>query len=219
MLIAAIADLHGNKPALEAVIDHMPPVDHIVCAGDVVGYNPWPEYCIEVLRDAGIPTVQGNHDRAVAQATGFHFNTMAQAGVDYASETLCQSDLDWLAALPRQVTGIEGMVTVVHGHPDDPDRYTFPEEFDASLLGDTSLLVLGHTHIQHHEIYPDGIVLNPGSVGQPRDGDDRAAYSLIDLETQTVEEHRVPYDIDRVCEKIAEVGLPHRLCERLRIGQ
>ena len=218
MLIAAIADLHGNKPALDAVMDDMPAVDQVVCAGDVVGYNPWPAACIDFLRDGEIPTVQGNHDRAVAHSSGFKFNSMAQAGVTYATKTLSETDQQWLATLPERMTAVNETVHIVHGHPDDPNRYTYPEDFHEGLLQGSSLLVLGHTHVQYHEVYEDGIVLNPGSVGQPRDGDHRAAYSLVDLDTLTVEERRVSYDIDVVCEKIAEVGLPQRLCERLRVG-
>lgn len=99
MRVAAISDLHGNKPAFEAVLEDMPAVDLVVCAGDVVGYNPWPRACIEGIRDRSIPTVQGNHDRAVAADTAFRFNRMAQAGVTYARDALEPDDLDWLASI------------------------------------------------------------------------------------------------------------------------
>ncbi|AFK17754.1 metallophosphoesterase [Haloferax mediterranei ATCC 33500] len=219
MLLGVISDVHGNLPALDTVLESLPPVDELVCAGDVVGYNPWPEECVTTLSERDVPTVSGNHDRAVTAATGFRFNSMAAAGVDFAREELSPESLDWLESLPETRTVANGRVRLAHGHPDDPDRYTYPEGFSPALLSGEDLLVLGHTHIQGHEIYDEGIVLNPGSVGQPRDGDPRAAYAVVDLETMTVEEHRVNYDIDRVAERVREVGLPKRLASRLYEGK
>ncbi len=217
--MGAISDIHGNEPALEQVLSDMPEVDRLVCAGDVVGYNPWPRACIQRIRDEAIPTVQGNHDRAVATGSGFRFNVMAQAGVEYARQELNGRDLGWLETLPTREEIEDGQIAIVHGHPDDPDRYTFPDDFGSHLLEAEEVLVLGHTHVQHHEVFPEGIVVNPGSVGQPRDGDPRAAYAVIDLEERRVEEHRVEYDIDVVCERIHEAGLPRALGDRLRDGR
>ncbi|ELZ95275.1 DNA repair protein [Haloferax mucosum ATCC BAA-1512] len=218
MRLGIISDVHGNLPALDTVLESMPPVDRLVCAGDVVGYNPWPEECVTTLANRNVPTVSGNHDRAVAAATGFRFNSMAAAGVDFAREALSSESLDWLDSLPETRTVADDRVRIVHGHPDDPDRYTYPDDFSPALLSGEDLLVLGHTHVQAYERYDEGIVLNPGSVGQPRDGDPRAAYSVVDLDSMTVEEHRVNYDIDRVAERVSEVGLPKRLASRLYEG-
>jgi predicted phosphodiesterase len=91
--------------------------------------------------------------------------------------------------------------------------------FDADMLGEESVLVLGHTHVQHHESYDEGIVLNPGSVGQPRDGDPRAAYAIVDMDAMSVEEHRVEYDIETVERAVAEAGLPAAIGNRLRKGR
>ena len=173
MLVGVISDVHANRVALRAVLEDMPEVDRLVCAGDVVGYNPWPADCVDALRDRDVPTVAGNHDRAVVTGAGFGANGMAHAGVEHARESL-----------------------------DDED-----------------VLVMGHTHVQHHERYDDGIVLNPGSVGQPRDDDPRAAYAVVDLGAPTVEEHRVEYDVDRVVEAVEAAGLPRQTGERLRKGQ
>ena len=196
MQLAVVSDIHSNKVALDAVLDDLPPVDGIVCAGDVVGYNPWPAACLDVVRDRAVPTVMGNHDRAVATGTAFRFNSMAGAGVEHAREQLDDDAVAWLRDLPDARTVVDGRVKLVHGHPDDPDRYTYPEEFAPSMLDDEDVLVLGHTHVQGHEVFDEGIVLNPGSVGQPRDGDPRAAYALLDLDDLSVEERRVAYDID-----------------------
>ena len=214
-----ISDIHANKVALEAVLSDMPPVDTLVCAGDVVGYNPWPGECIEELRTRAIPSIGGNHDRAVVSGDTQWMNAMATRGVDYARDVLSDDQIDWLRELPVELTLADGRIKVVHGHPDDPDHYTRRAEVNAHLLGDEDVLVLGHTHVQFTERVGGGIVLNPGSVGQPRDGDPRAAYSVLDLTAMTVEERRVEYDIPRVQAKILAAGLPRRLAERLERGR
>ena len=219
MQVGVISDIHGNLVALEAVLADMPAVDALVCAGDVVGYNPWHGECIEAVREREIPTVAGNHDRAVVRGSSFAFNSLAGAGVEHARETLTDEQRYWLEGLPDERTAIEDRVKLVHGHPADPDRYTYPEDFGPHLLGDEDALVLGHTHVQGHAVYDEGVVLNPGSVGQPRDGDPRAAYAVLDLADLSVTECRVPYDIDRVERAVREAGLPVRIGERLHEGR
>ena len=222
MRVALLSDVHGNEVALSTVLDDLPEVDRVVCAGDVVGYNPWPAACVETVRDRGIPTVVGNHDRAVANDTGFRFNDMAAAGVDYARAELDDDQIGWLEGLPRDRTLADGRLCVVHDHPERQDHYTMPDEFDPSLLaaaGDPDVLVLGHTHVQHHETFAEGVVVNPGSVGQPRDGDPRAAYAVVDLDDLSVTQHRVSYDIDAVDDAVSEAGLPEKIGKRLHLGK
>lgn len=219
MRLGVISDIHANRVALEAVLSDIPAVDGLACAGDIVGYNPWPADCLAAVRDRAVPTVQGNHDRAVASGGGFRFNSLAQAGVRYAREQLDEDGVDWLADLPTERRVADGRVKLVHGHPDDPDRYTYPEEFDASLLGDEDVLVMGHTHVQGHAVTEDGVVMNPGSVGQPRDADPRAAYAVVDLDDLTVTEHRVEYDVEAVVDAVEAAGLPTRIGTRLREGR
>lgn len=219
MEIGVLSDIHGNKVALEAVLADMPSVDALVCAGDVVGYNPWHAECVEAMRERDVPTVMGNHDRAVVGETSFGFNSMAGAGVQHARETLSDEHIEWLADCPESQRVFDGRVKLVHSHPERRDHYTYPEEFSPRLLGDEDVLVLGHTHIQHHESYEEGIVMNPGSVGQPRDGDPRAAYAVLDLGEMAVTEHRTPYDIERVQEAVDREGLPSRIGNRLEEGR
>ncbi|WP_336336272.1 metallophosphoesterase family protein [Haloarcula brevis] len=232
MKLGVLSDIHGNRVALAAVLADMPAVDGLVCAGDVVGYNPWHADCVDAIRgeSAGlpegvpwptdeVPTVMGNHDRAVAGETPFAFNGMAQAGVEHATEQLSDEQLAWLAALPDERRVCDGRVKLVHGHPDDPDHYTFPGEFGPDLLGDEDVLVMGHTHQQHHEVYDEGVVLNPGSVGQPRDRDHRAAYAVLDLDELTVEERRVEYDTSAVIDAVEDAGLPREIGFRLTQGR
>lgn len=219
MKVGVISDVHANRVALDAVLDDMPPADALVCAGDVVGYNPWPAECVEELRNRVDASVMGNHDRAVVSGTAFAFNSMASAGVEYARRELNDLQREWLAARPDSTTACEGRIRIVHGHPDDPDHYTYPEEFGPELLGDEDALVMGHTHVQHHESYDEGVVMNPGSVGQPRDGDPRAAYAILDLDDLSVEERRVEYDVGAVQEAVREAGLPARIGTRLEKGR
>lgn len=219
MDIGVISDVHSNLVALEAVLDDMPPVESVICAGDVVGYNPWPGECVDRVREEVAATVMGNHDRSVVDGTGYPGNRMADRGVAFAREQLSEEQLDWLAGLPAERRAFGDRVKIVHGHPDDPNHYTVPDEFSPALLGDEDLLVMGHTHIQHYERYDEGVVLNPGSVGQPRNGDPRAAYAVVDLDELAVATHRVEYDVERVQQKIADVGLPERTALRLAEGR
>ncbi|MBX0295975.1 metallophosphoesterase family protein [Haloarcula nitratireducens] len=232
MRLGVISDIHGNRVALAAVLADMPPVDGLVCAGDVVGYNPWHADCVDAMRgepnglpegvpwpDEGVPTVMGNHDRAVVEDSPFAFNDMARAGVEHARDQLDEAQLDWLSGLPEERVECDGRVKLVHGHPEDPDHYTYPEEFGPELLDDEDVLVMGHTHRQHHEVYDEGVVMNPGSVGQPRDGDHRAAYAVLDLDELTVEDRRVEYDTDEVIEAVEDAGLPRQIGFRLTQGR
>ena len=219
MKVGVISDVHANRVALDAVLDDMPEVDATLCAGDVVGYNPWPAECVDAIRRRDVPSVMGNHDRAVASGTAFRFNSMARAGVEHARGRLSDDQQAWLADRPDSLRALDGRVSVVHGHPEDPDRYTYPQDFSPDLLDDEDVLVMGHTHVQHHEVYDEGVVMNPGSVGQPRDGDPRAAYAVLDLDDPSVTEHRVEYDVEAVQAAVSEAGLPEKIGHRLADGR
>lgn len=219
MRIGLLSDVHANRIALEAVLEDMPDVDRLVHAGDVVGYNPAPADCVEILRDREVASVMGNHDRKVANRTNFGRNRMAQEGIRLALAELTGDQLEWISALPDSLTCCDDRVKVVHGHPEDPNRYTYPDEFAPELLEDEDVLVLGHTHIQHAEQFDEGIIVNPGSVGQPRDHDPRAAYAVVDLDPLRVETYRVEYDVERVVEAVENAGLPYQSGERLKRGE
>ena len=221
MRVGVISDLHANRIALDAVLSDMPAIDLLVCAGDVVGYNPWPAECVDELRERGVPTVCGNHDAAVVEGRTTGFNRMARAGLEHARAQLSDDQLEWLSNLPAEHLTCDDRIRLVHGHPDDPDRYsryTYPEEFSPRLLGDEQVLVLGHTHVQGVRQFAEGLVVNPGSVGQPRDGDPRAAYAVVDLETMSVEPFRVEYDVDAVQTAVRDAELPARIGRRLARG-
>ena len=233
-MIGVISDVHGNMPALEAVLDDMPEVDALVNAGDVVGYNPYPSDCVEEVRSRGTVSVQGNHDRAVAGETKFGFHTDAGRAVEWTRERIDEDERGWLDGLPAErETVLKGVrVKTVHGAPGEPDRYIYPRDFSPSLLGGEDVLVLGHTHVQVKREFDEGVVVNPGSVGQPRDSDPRAAYALLEAKGDGdadadgdggpdvgVELRRVEYPVEEVQEEIRRAGLPESLAERLADGR
>lgn len=223
MKVGLIADIHANLPALEAVFDDMPPVDDVVCAGDVVGYNPWPAACVDRVRETASTTVQGNHDATVETPERYRANRMAAAGLEHARAELSEPQLAWLRTLPRTARFGDGRFLLVHSHP-SPERdgaYVYPESFPTleRYLDDAAGVVLGHTHVQAAEwIGDDRLVVNPGSVGQPRDGDPDAAYAVLDTDAERVDLRRVEYDRDRVRNAVEEAGLPSRTAERLYEG-
>jgi putative phosphoesterase len=235
MRIGLVSDLHANAVAFEAVLDALADedLDRLVCAGDVVGYNPSPAECVEAVRSGAAAdrdgagrthTVQGNHDRAVGRPETYRHNEMAFAGLRHARERLDDEQLAWLDALPVETRLGDDRVRVVHDHPTERDRYVRPDAFPslAPHLGDEDVLVLGHTHVQHHERVEGTLVVNPGSVGQPRDGDPRAAFAVLDLPASgapSLAERRVAYDVERVRAAVTDAGLPRRTGDRLARGQ
>ncbi len=221
MRVGLISDIHANLPALEAVLDDMPPVEQIICAGDIIGYNPWPRACLERVRSIATVTVQGNHDRTVETPHRYSANRMAKAGLEHAKQTLTDEQREWLEALPRESTFGNERYLLVHSHPETLGKYVYPHEFPdlRPYLEDYDGVVLGHTHVQHKATVDDRVAVNPGSVGQPRDGDPRAAYAVLETATNEVTLHRVEYDIERVYEEIVSVGLPKQTGERLFEGK
>jgi putative phosphoesterase len=220
--LGVISDVHANRVALEAVLADMPEVDELVCVGDVVGYNPWPAECVARVRAACSVTVKGNHDRNVETPERYRANRMAHAGLELAKERLDADQKEWLAGLPRKTEVADGRVLVVHDHPEHVDRYVHPASFTSirPYLDGYDACLLGHTHVQHEATVDGRLVCNPGSVGQPRDGDPRAAYAVLDADADPVEAdlHRVEYDVGRVQAAIEEAGLPERTAERLAEG-
>jgi len=128
MKVGLISDIHANLPALETVLDDMPTVDRIVCAGDVIGYNPWPAECVERVREVAAMTVRGNHDRTVETPEKYRANRMAEAGLEHAKESLSDDQRAWLDSLPRAETFTGDRYLLVHSHPaaEREDAYVYP---------------------------------------------------------------------------------------------
>jgi len=217
MKVGILSDVHANLPALEAVLADMPPLDKIVCLGDIIGYNPWPAACIDRIRKISVITVQGNHDRNVEKPQRYALNKMAHAGLKYAQKSLSNDQRRWLQDLPRTETIVDDKYLLVHSHPEQEDEYVYPQNFSdlRPYLDNYSGIILGHTHIQHAAKIDGGIIVNPGSVGQPRDGNPHAAYSILDTTSNEISLQRVPYNIDRTYHEIIVEGLPEQTGKRL----
>jgi predicted phosphodiesterase len=247
MRTLVLSDLHANSSALDAVLETVKGRwDSCVCLGDVVGYGPDPNEVTSRLREIHAQTIRGNHDKAAAGLMDTSdFNPVAKAAVDWTRSQLQPENLAWLAALPPGPLETAGVV-LVHGAFQDEDEYVFtPEQALDGLLDSTAAITFfGHTHHQGGFSYQDSnlevlqirpratesfaalriepgrrYLLNPGSIGQPRDGDSRAAFAIADLQNNTVEFWRVQYDIPTVQERMRRAHLPEPLAQRLLVGR
>lgn len=241
MRVLLITDIHANLVALEAVVEDAGPVDAVWCLGDVVGYGPRPSECCAWVQHHAEITVVGNHDwAALGRIDLDDFNASARDATLWTIDHLTPRAVSWLDALPNRF--IEGDTTLVHGSPRHPiwEYLLRPAQAAANFeYFDTEICFVGHTHapaIFHETLarrgepsyvppYGEPIILsngrylvNPGSVGQPRDGDPRAAYALYEPETRTIEFRRLAYDIGKTQEQMREAGLPDSLVLRLARG-
>jgi len=246
MRLAVMADVHANLAALEAVLEDVltREVDRRVCLGDLVGYNAQPSECIALVREHVDDIVVGNHDLAVAErhdAPGTH--KTARAVQDWTRACVSEEDRDWLSGLERRVSGegwmgVHGCYLNQHHVEGYVTRTMVPANLEAIATNDAWPKVgfCGHTHIPitaHRRMgsvvelsvsrvrWPrdaESVLVNPGAIGQPRDGDWRASYAIVDLEARTVETIRVRYDLEATIRVMKEAGLPDPLHERLRKG-
>jgi len=241
-----LSDLHANWEALEAVMRHAHgQFDRSICCGDLIGYGADPNVVVEWVRANCVATVRGNHDRACTGQEDLEwFNPVARAAAVWTLENLSVENIRYIRALPQGPAFVDG-IQVLHGSPCDEDDYLVGAEQAAEAFNylESRLAFFGHTHLQGGFIWNQervetipaialrtdrqsldidasgGYLLNPGSVGQPRDGDPRAAYALYDSDRGVVEYHRVDYDLETAQRKIREAGLPMFLAERLSIGR
>lgn len=211
MILGVISDLHGNRPALEAVLGDLGTVDAVVCCGDLVGYYPDTAWVVDRVRSLGAVTVRGNHE---LMATGAREVPAERAGyyrIADARRALSADQLAWLSALPASATlARDGTpVEIRHASPWDEETYLYPDsDLRRVTLPDGAWLLLGHTH---HPMLRrtggGGTVANPGSVGQPRDYDPRAAYAVLDTATGRWEQRRVAWDHRRYQRRMEALGL------------
>lgn len=240
MRIALFGDIHSNLEALQSVLAdaQFQGCTHYICLGDVVGYSADPVACIETVRALGCPVVKGNHDEQAAMSgadTGF--TDLADTAIRWTRGQLGEADKEWLRSLRLQ--RVIRDFTVVHSTLDTPHKWGYivtPGDAGASFTYQhTPVCFYGHTHepvlfrsratvrkqnfdqlrLEHGSKY----MINVGSVGQPRDGDWRAAYVIYQPETMDVELRRIPYDIESAQRKIIAAGLPRELAERLALGK
>ena len=242
MRVLVLSDIHANYTALEAVLNDAGPVDETWCLGDLVGYGPDPNAVVEQMRDIPrLTCLLGNHDVAVIGKMPFEtFNGDARRALIFHEKVMSADNMDFLRSLPATVK-VRGEATLAHGSPRDNLWEYILNTLSARLNFDhfdTPWCFIGHSHIQCMFLMQDGsdrinlgtptldyplemqprMILNPGSVGQPRDRDPRAAYAIYDTEARTWEPHRVQYNIAEVQQHIREAGLPEKHALRLAEG-
>jgi diadenosine tetraphosphatase ApaH/serine/threonine PP2A family protein phosphatase len=242
MRYAILGDIHSNLAAFEAVLsdgDARGGFDKIWCLGDVVGYGPDPNECIYRLRQFEHVCVAGNHDwAAIGKMDTADFNPVAAQACQWTAQQLTAENIEYLKNLPLGVCQED--VTMVHGSPREPIwEYILSVEGAQENFAyfETSYCLVGHSHVPLifelvdskavYRMFPEGaeselgkirMIINPGGVGQPRDGDPRASYALYDTDTRTVHHYRVEYDIQATQKKMEEQGLPMPLIMRLNVG-
>ncbi len=242
--VLVLADIHSNIIALDAVLQDAHErggFDRVWVLGDIVGYGPEPTECIRRVRELGCVCVAGNHDLGVVGSVPLDaFNMDAALACRWTRDVLSASDIAWLGNLPFE--SVESMCYLVHGSPREPVwEYIMTVDQAEAVLKDVKMArhcLVGHTHQPalyavcsrgkgHAQPVADGAVvalekgrylINPGSVGQPRDGDPRAAYAVYDSDANTVVFRRVSYDVGAVSAAILLRGLPRRLAARLHVG-
>jgi predicted phosphodiesterase len=240
MRFAIFSDTHSNLEALEAVLADARErrCTHFVCLGDIVGYNANPHECVERIRELDCPTVKGNHDeQASLPLSTSDFNELAERAIQWTRDNLTEEDKQWLRALPLQKKVRD--FTIVHATLDTPAQWGYVfNNLDAAAsftYQHTTVCFFGHTHVPMVFIRDEGVrrewidhirieptkkyLINMGSVGQPRDGNWRAAYCIYDIENNLVEQLRVKYDLAVAQQKIIKAGLPRLLAERLALGR
>jgi diadenosine tetraphosphatase ApaH/serine/threonine PP2A family protein phosphatase len=240
-----VSDIHSNLEALEAVLQQADgSYDEILCCGDVVGYCACPAEVIDWARESVAAIVRGNHDIACCGGGGLKdFNPPARAAAIWTQEQLSEQDLGWLRRMPEGPLRFDGY-EIAHGSPEDENQYLVStadvEWLDRTLM--RPLCFVGHTHRQGGwswqrggiqripaptpkeperivDLDPDyQFLINPGSVGQPRDGDPRAGYALWNSEAHLLALRRVKYNVKVAQMRIVDAGLPHHLAERLAAG-
>lgn len=238
---AILGDIHSNIDALSVVLEdcRAQGVTDFLCTGDVVGYNACPHECLSIIRDLGCPVVMGNHDHYVSSERNLaDFNPEAAAVIEWTRGQLTEEEMTYLASLPFVATKMG--ITLVHATMDNPESfgYVFDNLQAAAHFTHqvTPLSFHGHTHCpmiyekQLDAVYridaqdfklPIGrkYFINVGSVGQPRDGDPRAAYTIYEPKTRQVAFRRLEYDVAAAQERIRLAGLPERLAARLEVGR
>jgi diadenosine tetraphosphatase ApaH/serine/threonine PP2A family protein phosphatase len=238
---AILADIHSNLEALEAVLAALSKsrIDRYVCVGDVVGYGADPKACVDRVREICSVAIAGNHDWAVAGTLSLEFfNSYAREAIRWTRERLEPADVAWLRDLPIE-HDLDGLATLVHSTLHNPQAFDYLlTSYDAHLtmrVLERPLCFVGHSHIPITFMERNGLgftfadvvdltkvdkaIINPGSVGQPRDENPAAAYAIYDTVKRKVTLHRAPYDIDACCAKIEQAGLPQVLADRLRVGK
>ena len=225
MKIALISDIHGNLEAFTAVLKEIKKrnINEIYGCGDIVDYGANSNECIDLIRKYKIKSVMGNHDlNAVTLERIEWFNDIAQESVKITNKLLTKKNKNFLLKLPKKLE-VENMF-LVHGSPRDYlYEYIYPDTPDDIFedffkIAKKQIIIMEHTHIPFIKKFKEGSIINAGSVGQPRDGNNKACFCILDNEKVKAETVRVEYDISKAADKILKIGMPHFLAERLYQG-
>ena len=246
MRYLVLSDIHANLEALDAVLAAAKAIPHerVLVLGDLIGYGANPNEVVDRIRELHPHSViRGNHDKVGAGLEPSDaFNAVARTAIRWTYEALSDDNRDWLADLPAGPIEIDALLEICHGTPQDEDMYVFDDTdvLRSMQAAGRRLCLFGHTHVQvgyrlanqsltletadlrrplQVAIGHGHYLINPGSVGQPRDGDPRAAFGVYDAQAQTVELYRTTYPIEQTQARIREAGLPEALAQRLMIGR
>lgn len=229
--IALISDVHANYPALEAVIDTLEKEepDIWICLGDVVGYGPHPSECIEAIRNKNMICVLGNHDAGAAGKLSLkYFRSPNRKLIEMTKSMISSEQMEWLGNLPLSLEGGRGTWLAVHASPVNPSNWEYLESAFKMrpMLAELKqqICFIGHTH--RSALVSDAIgvkdfkksyqyFINPGSVGQPRDGDQRASCAFVDLENYNLKNIRVEFEVGKVLMDLEKLGFSRREAEHL----
>jgi len=238
-------DIHGNLEALDTVLEFVKDknIEHYILLGDLVGYGADPDKIINKIQTLKpISIIRGNHDKAVANINSLEgFNSVAAAALEWTRENLSEQDIDFLTKLKKGPLSVHKNITIFHGAPFDEDYYIFGEldAVEAFAYLETHIAFFGHTHLPFVYTLKNSLVkgtymsekinevelkqdtrylINPGSVGQPRDRNNMAACAIYDSDKKNVVFYRMKYDIEKAQNKIRKAGLPPSLAERLSLG-
>jgi len=244
MRIAFISDIHGNLEALEAVfkdIDSLA-IDEVICLGDIVGYGANPNECVDLVRQRCSVILLGNHDAAAVNLLAtHHFNSHAKIAIEWTAGTLKSDVRTFLLSLPLHMT--RDMMTLVHSTPYEPNMWYYITSLEEAAFNfqyfDTTICLVGHTHIpivivldKQKEVFvhqnPEinfklmagsRLLINVGSVGQPRDRNPNSCYAILDTETGDFSYNRVAYSIEKTQAKMKKIKMPEFLINRLKDGR
>lgn len=236
--ITIFGDIHGNLPALEAVladIDAHEP-SPLYCLGDLVGYGTFPNEVTQIIRERKIPTIMGNYDQGVGNSsddcgcayTSKEAEALGKRSIAWTNQHTSEDNKLFLRQLPANIPlRLGGLrVLLVHGSPRKINEYLFADRPDATLerlldLADADVLVCGHTHIPYHRILPSGRhVVNAGSVGKPKDGNSQACYVVLEANNSELQVifRRIQYDIESAARAIEDSMMPPEYAQMLRTG-
>lgn len=231
MKVVVISDIHSNFVALEAVMvdidEKFEEIDFYLNVGDIIGYGPYPNEVCDLLKGLNnLISVKGNHEEALITGDTSGLISVASEAIEWTNKNISNKNLSFLKKMNEyEALKLNGFkVFLVHGSPRDylheylrPD---FSDELYKWFLKDTDadLIVTGHTHVSFVKEFGRKLVMNAGSVGQPRDGNPASCYAVLDTEKPEIKFHRVNYNVDKVMEKVNEVGLPETFGNRLYYG-